>query len=259
MKNAGLALLVLLMTGACHQNNNPSSPAAPVASTTSSGHSTADTVVIPDVNPAGNGPTKDWEETPETSTTAEATNVLDATAAQLGQQKKIVILEKAAYQKALEERNSTVHIGKDLYLALVNGVGSGVLTYRFLRDTDLTNRTRKFFSEVPTLAPPAQPVASPAETAAVTAEKEAVLKGAARRAQFYRGLGSNAWKTTELVSAVTFAALAAGYATQTWDGINILTTDTQEMREHYAKLVDAEKNVEAAEESIKAAAVLKPL
>jgi hypothetical protein len=177
---------------------------------------------------------------------------------QVGLQRKIVVEEKAAFDRAIETRNNSVHLGQDVLDDLAYGVSTGVLTYDFLKGTNNVEAVRNLFTakKVPAkLIPPKRTPVSDAQVALEESAASATAAKATDRALMYRKIGATAYRTTEAASAAVLGVFFVGDLYTTGTDLTIRFSDTKEIAEHRKNLAIAEKNLRVADQNLQTAAL----
>jgi hypothetical protein len=174
---------------------------------------------------------------------------------QIGFQRRLILEHKAALDQAYASRNNQVHISKDLLDVLAYGVSTGYLSYDFMKATGNMQRVRDVLTLrkapkelIPTTE---EPIASPAERVAASTSRDVAVSAPGR--VMARNIGRAAFRTTELASAAILGVYLVGDVYNTGKDLVIRFSDTDEIKEHRAKLNEAEQNLAVADQNLQVA------
>jgi hypothetical protein len=260
-----LVLALILVIG-CGQNNPPKNPAVTVANVQPTPSPQSDVtkteLVTSDVGSGpGNGPATNNNannellppvssqifapppELPKTDAEIADANA-SAFAQQIGFQEKLLYQEQAALDKAVATKDKDVHLTADFVKTAAFGLGTGFLTWDFLKRINVVDRngwdylksiaryrSRRGLSTVPEVG-----------------EESAAAAGAATGTS----LRAAAFATTEIVSAAVLGLLAVRSAVDLNKDRVIHFSTTEEIQYHDTKVREARKNLAEARANLKA-------
>ncbi len=150
---------------------------------------------------------------------------------QIGYQQKMLYAEKAALDQAIKDRNNIVHLGPDFMDAAAYGISMGFLGW------DGVRRFR-----------------APETTALATASEDAAKTGGVWRSLRTTAVDATPTliKVTEVGSAAVLGIFFVGRAMVVGHDVQVRFADTNAIRYHRAKVLEAEKNLDNAKQNLAA-------
>jgi len=184
----------------------------------------------------------------------------DQVSDQVAKQQQLVDETYASVQKAIADKDNTVHISEPLFKATVEAGSAGILYYNFAKGTKLHERVAQLYNDrVPAARPKKVTGVTVAEESALKAETAATVAGDGTRATYFRDVMGYTGRISQAAFIMTLGVWAIGDVVKVKEGADIYFHDTQEIKDLKTKLDVARLHLEEAKADLKSIARAKTL